>query len=168
MHSIRYGYAPESFNDVWNLNANRDHDYQLRNNNEFALPAPRIEFVKKQPIYTLPNEWNSLGNSRFQRNAVTFRIELKITYLTPRMRSKIKYNCMFILCLFVYLLRWGYQAVFQLLLQCSFACLCAGLCPSALFPPVPFCPSALHWVPRVVHATSYPQKNSCCPFTQCL
>ena len=52
MHSIRYGYAPESFNDVWNLNANRDHDYQLRNNNEFVLPAPRIEFVKKQPIYT--------------------------------------------------------------------------------------------------------------------
>ena len=77
MHSIRYGYAPESFNDVWNLNANRDHDYQLRNNNEFALPAPRIEFVKKQPIYTLPNEWNSLGDSRFQRNAVTFRTELK-------------------------------------------------------------------------------------------
>ena len=75
------------------------------------------------------------------------------------MRSKIKYNCMFILCLFVYLLRWGYQAVFQLLLQCSFACLCAGLCPSALFPPVPFCPSAPHWVPRVVHATSYPQKT---------
>ena len=52
MHSIRYGYAPESFNDVWNLNANRDHDYQLRNNNEFVLPAPRIEFVKKNNQFT--------------------------------------------------------------------------------------------------------------------
>ena len=77
MHSIRFGYAPASFNAIWPLNANREHDYQLRNNQEFVLPAPRIEFFKKQPIYTLPHEWNSLGDIRFQNNMVTFRIALK-------------------------------------------------------------------------------------------
>ena len=82
MHSIRFKYAPESFNDVWTLNANREHEYQLRNNNEFVLIAPRIEFVKKQPIYSLPNEWNALGDLRFQHNMTTFRIGLKYDLLS--------------------------------------------------------------------------------------
>ena len=30
------------------LNANREHEYQLRNNNDFIMPAPRIEFFRKQ------------------------------------------------------------------------------------------------------------------------
>ena len=65
MHSIKFNYAPESFTNVWLLNANREHKYQLRNNKEFVLPAPRIEFFRKQPIYTLPSEWNKLEDSRF-------------------------------------------------------------------------------------------------------
>ena len=77
MHAIKLGYAPESFTNVWTVNENREHDYQLQNNNEFVLPAPRIEFLKKQPIYTLPHEWNKIGDIRFQHNKTTFRIELK-------------------------------------------------------------------------------------------
>ena len=77
MHSIKFNYAPESFADVWLLNANREHEYQLRNNNDFIIPAPRIEFFRKQPIYTLPFEWNKLEDSRFQTNRITFQIELK-------------------------------------------------------------------------------------------
>ena len=60
MHSIRFKYAPESFNDVWTLNANREHEYQLRNNNEFVLIAPRIEFVKKQPTVFIPCQMNGM------------------------------------------------------------------------------------------------------------
>ena len=52
-------------------------NFVITNNQEFVLPAPRIEFFKKQPIYTLPHEWNSLGDIRFQNNMVTFRIALK-------------------------------------------------------------------------------------------
>ena len=77
MHSIKFNYAPESFVNVWLLNANREHEYQLRNNNEFVLPAPRIKFFRKQPIYTLPSEWNKLEDSRFQYNRITFQIEIK-------------------------------------------------------------------------------------------
>ena len=77
MHSIKFNYAPESFANVWLLNANREHEYQLRNNNEFVLPAPRIDFFRKQPIYTLSSEWNKLEDSRFQPNRITFQIEIK-------------------------------------------------------------------------------------------
>ena len=77
VHSIKFSYAPESFVNVWLLNANREHEYQLQNNNEFVLPAPKIEFFRKQPIYTLPSEWNKLEDSRFQYNRITFQIEIK-------------------------------------------------------------------------------------------
>ena len=77
MHSIKFNYAPESFANVWLLNVNRDHEYQLRNNNDFILPAPRIEFFRKQPFYTLPFESNKLEDSRFQHNRITFQIEVK-------------------------------------------------------------------------------------------
>ena len=44
--------------------------------------ALSIEFVKQQPIYSLPNEWNALGDLRFQHNMTTFRIRLKYDLLS--------------------------------------------------------------------------------------
>ena len=77
MHSIRYNYAPKSFENVFVRNNDRDIDYNLRNNDEFALPAVRIEFFKRFPLYTFPYAWNSLGDIKFQSNRVTFQIALK-------------------------------------------------------------------------------------------
>ena len=44
MHSIKFNYAPESFKNTWIMNEDRERAYELRNNPEFLLPAPRIEF----------------------------------------------------------------------------------------------------------------------------
>ena len=66
MHSIAFGYAPESFTDVWKTNQQRNLDIELRNADLFTLPVPRCEMYKKIPIYSLPSEWNSLGDLRFQ------------------------------------------------------------------------------------------------------
>ena len=77
MHSIKYNYAPDSFKDTWTLNKERERAYDLRNNSDFLLPAPRIEFFKKQPMYSLPFEWNQLDDVRFQNNKITFQINLK-------------------------------------------------------------------------------------------
>ena len=77
MHSIKYNYAPDSFKDTWTLNEERERAYDLRNNSDFLLPAPRIEFFKKQPMYSLPFEWNQLDDVRFQNNKITFQINLK-------------------------------------------------------------------------------------------
>ena len=55
MHSIRYNYAPKSFENVFVRNNERDIDYNLRNNDEFALPAVRIEFFKRFPLFMFPH-----------------------------------------------------------------------------------------------------------------
>ena len=52
MHSIKFNNAPEPFDNTWMLNANMEHEYELGYNNEFVLPAPRIEFLKKPSLFT--------------------------------------------------------------------------------------------------------------------
>jgi hypothetical protein len=49
----------------------------LRNDDDFQLPAPRIDFFKKMPLYALPLEWNNSGLIKFYENQVTFRHKLK-------------------------------------------------------------------------------------------
>jgi len=72
MHSIVYEYAHESFVNTWKRNSNRGIEHDLRNNNDFTLPAPKYENFKKSPLYSLPNAWNNLGDIKFQHNKFTF------------------------------------------------------------------------------------------------
>lgn len=75
MHSIHYSYSHTSFNNVWMLNNERNHDHTLRNLNKFYTPFPRFEFFKRSPIYMLPKIWNELpGELRCQSNRYTFKI----------------------------------------------------------------------------------------------
>ncbi len=43
MHSIVYNYAPQSFDETWPINADRDTGYALRNQDFFVLRQVRIE-----------------------------------------------------------------------------------------------------------------------------
>ena len=76
MHSIVYEYAHESFAGTWTRNVNRFTEHNLRNNDDFTLPAPHYENFKKYPLYSFPYAWNNLGDVKFQRNKTTFRISL--------------------------------------------------------------------------------------------
>jgi len=75
MHSYVYEYAPVAFNNVWSRNINRN--YNLRNNDDFIVPAHRIELFKKSPLFSLPNLWNNLDDNRYQQNPVTFKWAMK-------------------------------------------------------------------------------------------
>ena len=55
MHSINYNYVPKSFVNVWQKNNERDANIILRNDYDFMLPNPRIEFYKKCPYTRCPN-----------------------------------------------------------------------------------------------------------------
>jgi len=77
MHSIYYDYAPLSFNQTWMLNNEREHAHNLRNDNDYVLPNPRLEQFKKFPIYSLPLEWNQAGVVTYYENKTTFKIALK-------------------------------------------------------------------------------------------
>ncbi len=75
MHSIYHEYAPISFHGTWQKNNERQLSQNLRNENEFTLPVPRIELFKKFPLYSLPSEWNNAGDLVFYENRVTFKHE---------------------------------------------------------------------------------------------
>jgi hypothetical protein len=75
MHSVMYNYAPASFNNMWSTN-NGDR-YDLRNNDDLRLPNPRIELFRKSFVYKLPVLWNEMDATKYHRNPLTFKIELK-------------------------------------------------------------------------------------------
>jgi hypothetical protein len=77
MHSIRYNYAPKSFSRTWTRNNNRPGNYNLRNDEQFAIPVPRIELFKRLPYHALPTEWNNSGNLQFYENKITFKHALR-------------------------------------------------------------------------------------------
>ena len=79
MHSIYYGYAPKSFSNTWRKNNDRpgDLNLSLRNDNLFCIPAPRVEFFKRIPLYSLPHEWNRSENLMFYDNLFTFKNVLR-------------------------------------------------------------------------------------------
>ena len=77
MHSVYYDYAPTSFQQTWTKNNERDNAPNLRNENDFRLPNPRIEFFKKIPLYALPYEWNQSGVLTLYPNRITFKHALR-------------------------------------------------------------------------------------------
>ena len=78
MHSIEYGYGPISFFETWQKNHQRNQNLNLRNADDFYLPAPKYDFFKRIPVYSLPNEWNNLAEEiKYQFNRTTFKIAVK-------------------------------------------------------------------------------------------
>jgi len=77
MHSIYYEYAPVSFVNIWTKNNVRNLNQNLRNDDLFMLPNPRIELFKKMPMYSLPHEWNISGDLKFYPNLAIFKHALR-------------------------------------------------------------------------------------------
>ncbi len=80
MHAVHHNYAPSPFRNTWLLNHERnpENNLNLRDDNLYAIPHPRIELFNKSPIYSLPKVWNDLSiNIRGQHNKTTFSIALK-------------------------------------------------------------------------------------------
>ncbi len=66
-----------TFNNTWTENNERNIDIALRNNDEYKLPYPRIEFFLKVPLCSLPTALNAAGTLRFYQNRITFKIALE-------------------------------------------------------------------------------------------
>jgi hypothetical protein len=75
MHSIHYNYN-QNFTNVWTRNNQRNHDINLRNDDEYYLPQVNKEFFRRSTLYSIPNTWNALGDIKFQQNRTTFKINL--------------------------------------------------------------------------------------------
>jgi hypothetical protein len=87
MHSIEYNYAPTSFSDIWTKNYINQGDRPLRNADNFTLPNPHTELVKKSPLYNLPLVWNNLDDARYIRNRTAFKTAIKFSLLNTYIES---------------------------------------------------------------------------------
>jgi hypothetical protein len=77
MHSIIHNYCPSSFSNLFQFNADRNINQNLRNENDIIVPNHRIDLFKRLPLYTLPVAWNELAiEIKGQSNKTTFRIAL--------------------------------------------------------------------------------------------
>ena len=65
MHSFHFKRLPLSFAETWQTNGQRNPDRALRNDDDYYIPAHRIELVKKMPLYTFPAAWNEAGGNKF-------------------------------------------------------------------------------------------------------
>jgi hypothetical protein len=76
MHSVEYNYTLTTFTNTWQKNANRALAHNLRNANDYIVPAAQRESFKKFPLFSFPCTWNTLGPVKFQQNRTTFKIAL--------------------------------------------------------------------------------------------
>jgi hypothetical protein len=76
MHSIEYNYYLRTFSDVWPKNTDRELTHQLRNSNDFIVPAAHRESFKKSPLNFFPTTLNSLVPVKYQTNRIIFKISL--------------------------------------------------------------------------------------------
>jgi hypothetical protein len=76
MHTVYYGTAPTSFNNIWQTQAQRHPELNLRNATDIYVPFPSIDLFKRMPVYSLPTVWNSHDIIRYYANRTTFSIAL--------------------------------------------------------------------------------------------
>jgi hypothetical protein len=72
---------PISFAELWLLNSERNPDRVLRNANDYYIPHPRIELVKRLPLFSFPTTGNSETDEKFIPSQPTFLKSLKKNFL---------------------------------------------------------------------------------------
>jgi hypothetical protein len=81
MHAVVYNYTIEFFVNVWQNNNQRNIEMDLRNANDLVLPPVNSETFRRFPLYSLPHEWNQLGDTKLQQNRTTFKYSLLYDFL---------------------------------------------------------------------------------------
>ncbi len=77
MHCFVNNRLPFSFNEMWITNRNRNPALQLRNVDDFFVPAHRYETVKRFPYFTFPKLWNDEPDSKLIPSKIIFCASLK-------------------------------------------------------------------------------------------
>jgi hypothetical protein len=81
MYCIVNNRLPFSFNEMWISNIVRNPALQLRNAEDFYVPALRFETVKRFPFFTFPKLWNDEPASKNTPSKKTFSASLKSALL---------------------------------------------------------------------------------------
>jgi hypothetical protein len=81
MHNFVNNRLPISFNEMWITNRDRNPALQLRNANDFVVPAHRFETVKRFPYFTFPKLWNDEPPKKLTPSSKIFCTSLKSALL---------------------------------------------------------------------------------------
>jgi len=78
--------APLIFDNVWMTNRmqrlNLPNRRELRDDNEYFVKFARTKTLERSPLFTLPNDWNTLPpDLQIIRNVAEFKSKLKKFYL---------------------------------------------------------------------------------------
>jgi hypothetical protein len=76
-HSMVHKYGPTALHNQWVCNAERNHDFELRNAQDLYIPLATTDQVKKLTFFQLAKNWNSLPYDRLNPNPKTFKIAIK-------------------------------------------------------------------------------------------
>ncbi len=80
MHNYYNKKLPFSFSETWICNHERIPDRALRNANDYYIPQPRIELVKRLPLFAFPSVWNSEDNEKYTPSQLIY-----LKYLTKKL-----------------------------------------------------------------------------------
>ena len=77
MHSIHFEYSPQALHNIFPRNSDRNVNYNLRNQDDYATVRVRFNALKKFPLYALPSIWNQADNNRYISNPFSFKYALR-------------------------------------------------------------------------------------------
>lgn len=77
MHEIHHKYSPPSLHNLFQLNADRNVHYELRNQEDYFIPKLNYQCLKSHPFISLPKIWNSATPTKLIANPYTFKRALK-------------------------------------------------------------------------------------------
>jgi len=89
IHNFKFNHSPESFEDVWRTVGETRREQQnfeqceLRNDEDFIIPASRTAQTESQPLINLPKTWNNFQSETLKTtsNKHIFNKNLKIYLL---------------------------------------------------------------------------------------
>ena len=82
MHNFHFKRLPLSFANTWMSNIERNPDRALRNANDLYIPPHRVEIVKRLPLCSFPEAWNSAPGNKLNPRQHSYLKELKSIMLS--------------------------------------------------------------------------------------
>ena len=77
MHNFYNNKLPFSFAEMWTTNRDRNPNMQLRNADDFVIPAHRFETLKRMPLFNFPRLWNTEDACKFNQPKKQYQKGLK-------------------------------------------------------------------------------------------
>jgi hypothetical protein len=81
MHSFTHHNLPFSFEQLWMLNRDINQNRILRNANNLQIPAHHYASIKRLPLFSFPQAWNTECERKFIPSLKVYSKQLKMALL---------------------------------------------------------------------------------------